>query len=184
MSKDELGNEIWHTEQATAQRIRELESANERLKDALKISEFELKAAYKAWKDGLEKIEQLESAIKLMEADCAGYRKALEVYAKKEHMFGMEEWEAPSGEPVNILCPPNDEPWMVEDGTLARQALSQSSGASLLKRMEKLEKVAKDANEIFKDSLVALDDGFKVTNKFLVSNLGSSLQALEALKGE
>lgn len=51
-------------------------------------------------------------------------REALEFYAKREHIAGMEDWEAPSGEPPNWLCPPTEDSWMVEDGSLAREALS------------------------------------------------------------
>ena len=49
----------------------------------------------------------------------------------REHLVGegWQEWESATGEPCNFLCPPNDRPETVEDGSVARLALRAVGGA-------------------------------------------------------
>ena len=60
-------------------------------------------------------------------AEVERLRAALRFYADREHYhFESGNWDTVSGEPLNILwC--GDEPDFIEDGTVARNALSASA---------------------------------------------------------
>lgn len=62
------------------------------------------------------------------EADILALRAALLFYANRDH-FSTEEmdaWDSCSGEPSNILWH-KEEPWFIEDGEIARVALSTTA---------------------------------------------------------
>jgi hypothetical protein len=77
-----------------------------------------------------------DSALVMRVSDCADpgeverLRAALKFYADREHYhFESGNWDTVSGEPLNILwC--GDEPDFIEDGTVARNALSASAEPS------------------------------------------------------
>jgi hypothetical protein len=90
------------------------------------------KREYDACQKDFEAMSRLHDSVKA-ERDqarrlAARYREALEWYARGEHME-LPDWESASGEPPNLVYPPNDEPWHVEDGTIARKALAESPDA-------------------------------------------------------
>lgn len=90
-----------------------------------------------AFKDGISKvwatIESLEKCVAIAAQQTYAHpgeverlRAALKFYADREHYhFESGNWDTVSGEPLNILwC--GDEPDFIEDGTVARNALSAS----------------------------------------------------------
>lgn len=83
-------------------------------------SEHNYQAAEK-WKE--QAISQQEAGDALR-AQVEMLEEALKFYAQQGHFEGLDEWEVPSGE-AGILCPPNDLPIHVEDGSAARQALAR-----------------------------------------------------------
>lgn len=72
--------------------------------------------ALSAFPNALDKITQLQKSLEIAVG-------ALKFYKSGEHFSG-DEWENPSGEPINILCW-NEEPFYIESGEVARQALKQ-----------------------------------------------------------
>lgn len=65
-----------------------------------------------------------------LKAEVDRLRAALKFYADKEHFYhGDDNWDTVSGEPANILWHA-EEPYSVEDGWFARQALSASAEPS------------------------------------------------------
>lgn len=84
-----------------------------------------------AWRFGLRCLPELPDdggGIAELEQDNKRLREALEYYADKNHMTKemSDEWENVSGEPQNWLCSDTDHPFMVEDGSVARAALSDA----------------------------------------------------------
>lgn len=72
--------------------------------------------------------DALQSRLNSVEGDNDRLRKALEFYASKYHLAEdiRSDWDSVSGEPHNILWH-EDEPWFVEDGSIAKHALEKTS---------------------------------------------------------
>lgn len=103
-------------EQRVAALQSDLNTKDEQI-DALTFSDNDRELSRRSWFDEAKRLEKEVEAL----------RKALKFYADREHYhFESGNWDTVSGEPLNILwC--GDEPDFIEDGTVARTALSVSA---------------------------------------------------------
>lgn len=70
----------------------------------------------------------LQQRLNEKDAENDQFRVALKFYADREHFADniSSDWDTVSGEPHNILWH-EDEPWFVEDGSIAKAALEKKS---------------------------------------------------------
>jgi|GEM_PF-1839607 len=108
-----MPTETQHLEQRVAALQSDLNTKDEQI-DALTFSDNDRELSRRSWLDEAKRLEKEVEAL----------RKALKFYADREHYhFESGNWDTVSGEPLNILwC--GDEPDFIEDGTVARNALS------------------------------------------------------------
>lgn len=107
----------WNTQQERINALQsDLNTKDEQI-EALTFSDNDRELSRRSWFDEAKRLEKEVEAL----------RKALKFYADREHYhFESGNWDTVSGEPLNILwC--GDEPDFIEDGTVARTALSASA---------------------------------------------------------
>ncbi|WP_404938944.1 hypothetical protein P7C00_11180 [Pseudomonas sp. JDS08PS003] len=125
-----MPTETQHLEQRVAALQSDLNTKDEQI-DALTFSDNDRELSRRSWFDEAKRLEKEVEAL----------RKALKFYADREHYhFESGNWDTVSGEPLNILwC--GDEPDFIEDGWVARSALSASAepGAPIAKQELQLE---------------------------------------------
>lgn len=74
--------------------------------------------------------DALQNLLNARDEEMGKLRAALKFYADQDHFYhGDENWDSVSGEPHNILWHA-EEPYSVENGWLARQALLECSNLS------------------------------------------------------
>lgn len=116
-------NGDWVTSECFDRLTAERDALQERLNAADQEGDdlsFQLNDREGSRRDWFEEAQRLEKEVEAL-------RKALKFYADREHYhFESGNWDTVSGEPLNILwC--GDEPDFIEDGTVARNALSASA---------------------------------------------------------
>ncbi|MFJ3153532.1 hypothetical protein ACIPIX_05210 [Pseudomonas protegens] len=111
-----MPTENQHLEQRVAALQSDLNERDQRI-DSLTFSDNDREPSRRSWFDEAKRLEKEVEAL----------RKTLKFYADREHYhFESGNWDTVSGEPLNILwC--GDEPDFIEDGTVARTALSASA---------------------------------------------------------